>query len=105
MAEAVEPVVWTKPDELEFDGKNLPKLGGVFDGGFHGLMADGQELFFPKELTTDTLLRGLITIDGKEVIDLNPIRKANGVKEIDYRKLTPPPLPGPPKPPTAKPPG
>jgi hypothetical protein len=98
VAEAAEPVIWTKPDDLEFDGKELPKLGGVFPDGFHGLIADGQELFFPKELTSDDILRGLITIDGKEVIDLNPIRKANGVKELDYRKLTPPPPP-----PTSKP--
>lgn len=107
VAEAAEPVIWTKPDDLDYDGKELPKLGGVFPNGFYGLLADSQVLFFPKEQTSDDLLRSLLTIDGKEVVDLGAIRKANGVKEMPptpprgtgptERAPTPPPYTGPKK--------
>jgi hypothetical protein len=90
VAEAAEPVVWTRPDELPFDGKAVPKLGGAFDGGFHGLMADGQVYFFPKEQASDDLLRSMLTIDGKEVVDVGAVRKANGLPE---RQTAPHPRP------------
>jgi hypothetical protein len=67
-AEAAEPVEWTKPDELDFadqpDGppQPLPKLGGRFAGGFHGLMCDGRVFFFPDTLG-EAEIRKLITAD------------------------------------------
>jgi hypothetical protein len=43
VVEAGEPVVWTKPDDLPFDpAKDLPKLGGLFDGEFNMLLCDGS---------------------------------------------------------------
>lgn len=78
VAEAAEPVVWTKPDELVCDGKTPPKLGGVFAGGFHGLLADADALWFP-EKTPEATLRALLTVSGGEVIDFTPIRYPNGV--------------------------
>jgi Protein of unknown function (DUF1559) len=69
VAEAAEPVEWTKPDDLPFYGYPLPKtpgqpavpkLGGVYAGGFHGLMVDGKVVFFPADLP-ETELRALIT--------------------------------------------
>ena len=43
MVEAREPVVWTKPEDIKFDAaKDLPKLGGLFDGDFHVLLMDGS---------------------------------------------------------------
>jgi hypothetical protein len=86
-AEAAEPVIWTKPDELPYKGgpynqvATLPKLGGVFDGGFHGLMADGQAYFFPADAVPEDLLRALLTVDCAEPVDLGAIRKANGLPE------------------------
>lgn len=48
VAEAADAVEWTKPDELPFrrfpfgpTPPKVPKLGGLFPGGFHGLMCDG----------------------------------------------------------------
>jgi hypothetical protein len=63
VAEAAEPVEWTRPDDLLFRGyipgspnsPPLPKLGGPFPGGFHGLMADGRVLFFPADLSQPSL--------------------------------------------------
>ena len=71
-AEAAEPVVWTKPDEMDFADKrgsppqSLPKLGGRFAGGFHGLMCDGRVLFFPDSLG-EAEVRKLITADAGDV--------------------------------------
>jgi hypothetical protein len=43
VVEAGEPCVWTQPDDLPFDPKkDLPKLGGEFDGVFHTLLMDGS---------------------------------------------------------------
>lgn len=43
VVEAGEPCIWSKPDDLPYDGKKpLPKLGGLFDGDFHVLMGDGS---------------------------------------------------------------
>jgi hypothetical protein len=69
VAEAPEPVEWTKPDDLPFYGypqpttpelPKVPKLGGVYAGGFHGLMADARVVFFPADLA-ESDLRALIT--------------------------------------------
>ncbi|VTR96197.1 Uncharacterized protein OS=Planctomyces maris DSM 8797 GN=PM8797T_27402 PE=4 SV=1: SBP_bac_10: SBP_bac_10 [Gemmata massiliana] len=79
VAEAPEPVEWTKPDDVPFlddqyakpPGAKLtpvPKLGGVFPGGFHGLMADGAVHFFPDTLAEGTL-RALLTVNGGEVLE------------------------------------
>lgn len=74
VAEAAEPVEWTRPDDLPFPGHPtgnpppaVPKLGGPFPDGFHGLMANGRVLFFPAG-TSDDLLRKLISATGGEVI-------------------------------------
>ena len=74
VAEATEPVEWTKPDELAFPSARggptppVPKLGGPFPGGFHGLTCDGAAHFFPATLSEKTL-RAMITINGGEVLD------------------------------------
>jgi hypothetical protein len=74
VAEAADPVEWTKPDDLPFAGRGfdpkpvpLPKLGGLFPGGFHGLMCDGAVHFFPDTLP-DEAVRGMITTNGGEVL-------------------------------------
>jgi hypothetical protein len=48
VAEAARAVVWTKPEDMEFDGKTVPALGGMFDGKFHAVMADGSVKRFKK---------------------------------------------------------
>ena len=46
-ADAADGVPWTKPDELDVDdaSKPLPKLGGLFDDGFHVAFGDGSVKF------------------------------------------------------------
>jgi len=55
VAEAARPVLWTKPHDLEFDGKTVPALGGMFDGRFHAAMGDGSVARFRKDVPADTL--------------------------------------------------
>jgi hypothetical protein len=45
IAEAAEPVVWTRPRDMPFEaGKTLPKLGGVFKGKANLLLFNQQAL-------------------------------------------------------------
>jgi hypothetical protein len=70
VAEARDPVIWTKPDELAYDAaKPVPKLGGVFDSGFHVAFCDGTVRFLPKTIDEKTL-RALITANGGEVVQI-----------------------------------
>lgn len=71
VAEAAEAVPWTKADDLPFPGYlasgpiPVPKLGGVFADGFHGLMCDGEVRFFPATLG-DAAFRRIITHNGND---------------------------------------
>jgi hypothetical protein len=74
VAEAPEVVEWTKPDDLPFlwmpDSENppaAPKLGGVFPGGFHGLMCDGSARFFHETLDPKSVA-AMISVDGGEML-------------------------------------
>lgn len=68
-AEAADPVVWTKPDDLPFDPKGkLPKLGGHFlKDSFQVLFCDGSVRTF-KTAMPEAKLKAYITINGAEVI-------------------------------------
>src|SRR5262245_20645213 len=68
--ESAKPVVWTKPDDLVFDGKDVPALGGLFDGKFHVAMCDGSVRRFKKGVDAD-VMRGLITPQGGEVVNVD----------------------------------
>jgi Protein of unknown function (DUF1559) len=64
VAEAGKPVIWTKPDDMEFDGKTVPALGGMLDGKFHAAMADGSVQRFRKNVEPDTLKMWIDPADG-----------------------------------------
>lgn len=67
VVETAESVIWTKPEELEYDpGKPLPKLG-VLSGGFLGLMGDQSVYLFPENLSPEALRR-LILCDDMQVL-------------------------------------
>jgi hypothetical protein len=71
VVEAADPVLWTKPDDVEFDPKNLPKLGAPGRDWFLGAMADGSVRTFRKDKWTGDALRALITINGGEIINVD----------------------------------
>jgi RNA polymerase sigma factor (sigma-70 family) len=49
VAEAKQPVIWTKPEDLIMpkDKEKLPPIGNLFKNGFHVLMADGSVRMVP----------------------------------------------------------
>jgi hypothetical protein len=65
VAEAARPVVWTKPEDLVFNGKDVPALGGLFDGKFHAARADGAVQRFRKGVDPDTLKLLIDPADGQ----------------------------------------
>jgi hypothetical protein len=69
VAEATEPVIWTKPDELVFDkSQPPPKLGdGIFAGGFHVTMCDGGVRFVRKTIGDTTLKNAINRQDGNAI--------------------------------------
>lgn len=76
VVEGEKPVVWTMPDDLPFDGKTVPKLGGMFDGQFNALFGDGSVRRLPKGLD-DEVLKLLIDCQDGMVIDIEgAIKKA-----------------------------
>ena len=93
VVEAASPVPWTKPEDLVIDKdktKPLPKLGRLFENGFHALFADGSVRFFHKE-TSPTLIRALISRDGGEVIDGRKV-SSSGVFESQVHERARPTL-------------
>ena len=68
ICQLAEPTIWTRPDEPIYDSKKaLPKFGGVFEDGFHVVMADGS-VRFVKHSVPENVLRALVTRAGGEVI-------------------------------------
>ena len=73
--EAGEPVIWSKPIDLLFDEKKeLPKLGGLFDGDFHVAMFDGSVMFLSKDADKKELKYLIMPADGNP-IDTTKLRK------------------------------
>ena len=71
--EAGEPVIWTKPDDLEYDAKKpLPKLGGLFDGVCHVGVGDGS-VYRLRKNPDEKLMRLLIQPDDGMALDLEAI--------------------------------
>jgi hypothetical protein len=78
VVEGEKPVIWTKPDDLPYDGKALPKLGGMFDGEFHALFGDGSVRRIPKGMDADALKSLIERNDGRDVNVEDEIKKAEG---------------------------
>jgi hypothetical protein len=64
VAEAAKPAVWTKPEDLVFNGKDVPELGGLFEGKFHAAMADGSVNRFRKGIDASILKLLIDPADG-----------------------------------------
>jgi Protein of unknown function (DUF1559) len=57
IVEAKTPVYWTQPEDVVFDGNNIPPLGGVFAGNFHAAMGDASVRFVQRgEVSNDAIL-------------------------------------------------
>jgi hypothetical protein len=67
IAEAGEPVPWTKPQDLPYDRhKSVPKVGGLFSSHFNFVLADGTARSYPIPFPNELTVRALITPAGGE---------------------------------------
>jgi Protein of unknown function (DUF1559) len=64
IVEANTPVYWTQPEDVVFDGTNVPPLGGIFNGDFHAAMVDASVQFFQRGETTDDDIRSMVSVTG-----------------------------------------
>jgi len=78
--ESGKPVIWTKPEDLDFDGKKVPALGGMFDGKFHGAMCDGSVRRFRKGPDADVMRRLIGPQDG-EIVSVDEVLDPDGDKK------------------------
>lgn len=72
VVEGDEAVPWTKPADIPFDDKNVPKLIGT-QGGFNGLMTDGSVRFFRTPIDPEMLRRLIHASDG-EIVDFEKVK-------------------------------
>jgi hypothetical protein len=66
IVEAKTPVLWTQSQDLRFNGKEVPPLGGIFGPDFHAAMADATVHFFRRADYPDNMLIPFITATGGE---------------------------------------
>ncbi len=69
LVEAKREIPWTKPEDIPYDSsESLPDLRGFDKAGFHAVLLDGAVRFLSHTLP-EKAIRGMITIDGREVVD------------------------------------
>lgn len=61
VVEAERDVPWTRPEDITYDGKKVPKFGGYHPGGFLVGMSDGSVKFI-SDLLDDAALKTLLSI-------------------------------------------
>jgi prepilin-type processing-associated H-X9-DG protein len=70
VVEADREIPWTKPEDISYDAeKDVPKLGGISEGGSNAAFADGSVRFLKKDIDEQTL-RALFTRAGGEVVQI-----------------------------------
>jgi prepilin-type processing-associated H-X9-DG protein len=68
IVEAANQVPWSKPEDLPYDpDKPLPKLGGLFEGGFNAAFCDGSVRFMSSKIKPQTLHIVIQRNDGQVV--------------------------------------
>ena len=72
VVESGKPVIWTKPDDMPFEGKDVPLLGGMFDGAFTAVMGDGAPRRFKKGIDPEMIKRLIDPRDG-QVVNINDL--------------------------------
>ncbi len=79
--EAIRPVPWTKPEDIEYDLTfRSSSLGGVYPNGFHVLFCDGF-VDFVEDTVDDNRIRAMFTKHGDE----SPIPIPSGSRHLDVR--------------------
>jgi uncharacterized protein DUF1559 len=72
VAEAFEPVIWTKPDDLPNAPGKPPKLGGgIYGDGFHALFADGAVRRIQSNKVDAKTLSNLIQTNDGNIVNID----------------------------------
>jgi hypothetical protein len=71
VVEAADAVNWAKPGDLRFEQVTLQKVGSPDRKWFHALFADGSVRMLRKDKLTDHQLKGLMTVNGGEVVNID----------------------------------
>ncbi len=71
LAEAEKAVPWTKPEDINYDGKTMPKLGKFWPGGFQVGFADGSVRFITNRVPASTWNLLIQRNDGMVIPDLD----------------------------------
>lgn len=75
LVEAGTGVQWTKPEDMPFNAeKDLPKLGGFFDGAFNALLADGSVSRIKKNANA-SVLKLMVQMNDGYPIDIEALAK------------------------------
>ena len=75
LVEAGVGVPWTKPEDMAFDAsKDLPKLGGFFDGAFNVLLADGSVSRIKKNANA-SIVKLMVQMNDGQPIDIEALAK------------------------------
>ncbi|MFT3881949.1 MAG: DUF1559 domain-containing protein [Gemmatales bacterium] len=88
IVEATNPVVWTKPEDLDFQpDKPLPKMGTGNDPNFIVAFMDGSVRQLPRNIKPD-ILKALITRNGGEIVEIpEPARKPDTTEGLPGGKV------------------
>ena len=70
VVEATDAVNWAKPGDMTYDPKKLPAIGNPKTGKFFAGMMDGYVGKFDRKRFTDDMLKGCITVDGGEIVNI-----------------------------------
>ena len=65
VVEAKRDIPWTKPEDIQYDGKKLPKFGGFHQGGYYVALCDGAVRFIAEYIDPKTLKILLEINDGQ----------------------------------------
>ncbi len=76
VAEAAQPVIWTKPDDISVPGDDMPAdlkklFGGCFSNGFNAVMWDGSPIWVNLGTVSEKNLWAAITPTGGELLPPN----------------------------------
>jgi hypothetical protein len=86
--ESQSDIPWTKPADIPYDAsKPLPKLGGIYQDGFHVGIADGSWLFVPTAVPEKTL-RAVITKGGGEQLGVDYLPRT-GIERLEVEQADP----------------
>ncbi len=67
IVEAKRDIPWTKPEDIQYDGKTLLKFGGFHPSGYNVLMCDGAVRFFSENIDKKVLKYLLLINDGNAI--------------------------------------